>query len=111
MEHFNYISFKQVMGINDIPDATFSLIARSVFNMLLVRFSIDIDNALEIDFALQYAIYRNIKFIYDIQDKNLDHIKAVTNPNGSRTVYELGLPKDIEAVYKMYSPNPIVIVT
>jgi len=106
LESFNFIQFKTVMGISDIDEPTYALILRAVFDNLETQHEIIIDDLTSITSDLVFSIYRHAKFIFDVHKNNLDTIKSTSDSSGNRTTFDAETPRDIAAVYKMYSPRP-----
>jgi len=106
LEQFNYIQFKTVMNVSDVDEATYGLILRAIFANLEVQHTIIIDELQEVTSDFVYAVYRHAKFIFDTYKGNLDTIKSTSDSSGNRTTYEVKIPMDIRAVYKMHSPEP-----
>lgn len=106
LSQFSFVQFKAVMGIADIDEPTYSLILKSIFDILNTQYDIDINasTALTLTHDMVYAIYRHAKFIFEMQSKNLDVVDTVADASGNRTSFKVKVPTDVLSTYKMYSP-------
>ena len=103
--NFSFATFKVVSGIADAEEVKYSLVLRSIFELLSLQYEIDIDTLDPIPFLLQNAIYEHAVFLYKLDSKGLNLISSVTDSAGNKTSYRVTVPKDILSVYKMVSPS------
>ena len=104
LSQFNFVHFKNSMGISDMDETAFVLIIRAIFDNLLTQYEIDIDTLNSITYDFTLAVYRHAKFLHEVQKQNLDVIAKTSDASGNRTTFKVEVPKDISATYKMYSP-------
>lgn len=105
LSQFNFIQFKLVMSVADIDETLYAFLLRNVFAMLNTQYSIDVDALTEIEDDLVFAIYRHVRFLYEVEKNNLDTIDKVSDPSGNKTTFKAMLPIEVRAAYKMYSTN------
>ena len=100
---FSFTTFKAVSGATDAEEAKYSLVLRSIFELLNLQYAIDIDTLDPIPVMLENAIYEHAAFLFKIDAKGLNLISSVTDTAGNKTNYSITTPKEILAVYKMNS--------
>jgi hypothetical protein len=103
---FTYAYLKQVMKIADEDDALYALALRSVFDHLNTYHTIDVENATDVPYELQLAIFRHTKYLVELIRSNTDVIASSTDSKGDKVTYNAAPPKPILWTYKAYSDEP-----
>ena len=107
---FNFIDFRESMGIQEISEAAYGVILRSIATYLNNIYGIEIDADYKVPYDLKYAIYRHAKYLYETQNLNSDVVQTAAESGGNRAIFSPKLPSDIIMTYKFYSPNPTVVL-
>jgi len=121
---FTFTTFKAVMGIDDIPEATYAFILRAVFEYVNTVHEINIDDyqsqpaadgtttSVDIPVDLQLALFSHAKYLYETQVSNSDIVAQAKDAGGNTVVYQSKkqLPANITSTYRMYSQTEPVIL-
>ena len=108
-DNFNFIVFKEAMNVSDQAEATYSIILRSVFQELKNTYSVDIDSMAEVPADLVYAIFRHVKYLYDVQEHSADVMGYSASSDSNKATYKPEFPKEIINTYRQYSTIPPAI--